>query len=213
MFILKLIPSRILSVQARKPSGIMGRYLMTKIFNKGNADLNAFVKELLDLQREDRVLEIGFGPGKLIKEIADITTEGVVEGVDYSQTMVQHASKVNAQHIAKGKVRVQSRECRTLPFEKESFDKVCSTNTLYFWKEPDKYFREMFRVIKSGGKIVIGFRDEKQMSKLPLSKDIFSAYSQDDVVGLLSDAGFSGAHMREKESVPFHSYCAVATKT
>ena len=89
MFLIKLIPSRILSLQARKPSGIIGRYLMTKIFNTGNADLNSFVKDTLDLQREDRILEIGFGTGKLIKEIADITTEGVVEGIDFSQTMLK----------------------------------------------------------------------------------------------------------------------------
>ena len=55
---------------------------MTKIFNSGNADLNSFVKEILSLQRNDSVLEIGFGPGKLINEMANLTTEGVVEGVD-----------------------------------------------------------------------------------------------------------------------------------
>jgi 16S rRNA A1518/A1519 N6-dimethyltransferase RsmA/KsgA/DIM1 with predicted DNA glycosylase/AP lyase activity len=69
MFIINLIPSRVLSLQARKPYGIIGRYVMTKIFNKGNADLNSFVKEMLDLKKNDRVLEIGFGPGKLLNEI------------------------------------------------------------------------------------------------------------------------------------------------
>ena len=212
MFIVKLIPSRVLSSQARKPSGIIGRYLMTKIFNSGNADLNSFVKEILDLQREDRVLEIGFGPGKLINEMAEITTDGVVEGIDFSQAMLKQASKVNKKHIEKGKVRLQNRECSSLPFDNESFDKLCSTNTLYFWKEPEKYFFEMFRVIKSGGKIVIGFRDDKQMSNLNLSEDIFSSYSQGNVINSLSDAGFSGAHIKEREGVPFLSYCAVATK-
>ncbi len=100
----------------------------------------------------------------------------------------------------------------TLPFDNESFDKLCSINTLYFWKEPDKYFSEMFRVTKSGGKIVIGFRDDKQMSNLNLSKDIFNLYSQNEVVSLLSDAGFSDTHIEEKEGVPFVSYCAVANK-
>ncbi len=100
-----------------------------------------------------------------------------------------------------------------LPFDNESFDKLCSTNTLYFWKEPDKNFSEMFRVIKSGGKIVIGFRDDKQMSNLNLSTDVFSYYSQDDVVNLLSEAGFADAHIEEKEGIPFVSYCAVANKT
>ena len=71
----------------------------------------------------------------------------------------------------------------------ESFDKLCSVNTIYFWKEPEKYLSEIFRVIKSRGKIVIGFRDEKQMSNLNLSKDIFNTYSLDDVVNFPSDSG------------------------
>lgn len=212
MLIVKLIPSRVLSLQARKPTGVIGRYVMTKIFNNGNADLNSFVKEMLDLKWDDRVLEIGFGPGALINEMAAITTEGVVEGIDFSGAMFKQASKVNKQHITAGKVRLHNGECGTLPFGNESFSKLCSTNTLYFWKEPDKYFSEMFRVMKSGGKIVIGFRDDKQMSNLNLSEDIFSSYSQDQVVSLLSGAGFSGSHVKEKEGMPFRSYCAVASK-
>jgi SAM-dependent methyltransferase len=212
MFIFKLIPSRILSLQARKPSGIIGRYLMTKIFNSGNADLNSFVKEVLDLQRDDKVLEIGFGPGKLINEMANITTEGVVEGIDFSPTMLAQASKVNKIHISIGRVKLHQGDCTVLPFDNESFTNLCSINTLYFWKEPDKYFSEMFRVMKPGAKVIIGFRDDTQMSNLGLSEDIFSFYSQDDVVTLLLDAGFSDAHIKEKEGVPFISYCAVATK-
>lgn len=212
MFILKLIPSKVLSLQARKPTGVIGRYVMTNIFNKGNADLNYFVKDILDLKINDQVLEIGFGPGKLINEMAKITTEGIVEGIDFSSAMFEQASKVNKRHILNDKVRLNKGECSTLPYENESFDKLCSINTLYFWKEPNKYFSEMFRVLKSGGQIVIGFRDDKQMNNLNLSEEIFSTYSLDEVVSMLSDAGFSNPHIKEKEGKPFLSYCAVATK-
>jgi ubiquinone/menaquinone biosynthesis C-methylase UbiE len=212
MWIIKLIPSRVLSLQARKPSGLIGRYIMTKIFNNGNADLNVFVKENLDLQPEDRVLEIGFGPGKLINEMATITIKGIVEGVDFSNAMLKQAEIVNKQHISSGRVILHKRECVSLPFDNEVFDKLCSTNTLYFWKTPQNYFAEMYRVIKPGGKIVIGFRDDKQASTLNLSDDIFNLYSQDDVINLLSAAGFGDAHVREKDGVPFVSYCAIATK-
>ncbi len=212
MLILKFIPSKVLSLQARKPAGIIGRYVMTRIFSRVNADLNSLVKEMLDLNRNDRVLEIGFGPGKLISKIAEITTEGVVEGIDFSPAMFRAAVKVNKYHIATGKVRLQKGECSSLPFDNESFDKLCSSNTLYFWKDPDKNLMEMFRVIKPGGRIVIGFRDDKQMSRLNLSEDIFSTYSLDEVVSLLTHAGFSDSHIVEKECRPFHSYCAVATR-
>jgi len=185
---------------------------MTKIFNDGNADLNAFVMDMLELKSGDKVLEIGFGPGKLINKMAEITTEGVVEGIDFSGVMLKLASRVNKKHIPSGRVRLRKGECRSLPFENGSFDKVCSTNTLYFWKDPRKYFIEIFRVIKTGGMIAIGFRDDKQMSNLNLSKDIFTTYSTDEAVSLLSNAGFSGAHVAKKVGKPFFSYCAMGTK-
>jgi hypothetical protein len=55
------IPSRVLSLQARKPSGVFGRYLMTKILNNDNVNLNAFAKKLIDLQSTDRIQGSGFG--------------------------------------------------------------------------------------------------------------------------------------------------------
>jgi len=212
MFIFKMIPSNVLSLQARKPTGLIGRYLMTKIFNEGNTDLNSFVMDMLELESKDRVLEIGFGTGKLINQMAAITTEGVVEGIDFSEVMLEQASRVNKHHIFNGNVRLQRRECKILPYENESFNKLCSINTLYFWKDPDKYFLEMFRVIKPGGTIAIGFRDDKQMSNLNLSSDVFTTYSQIEVVSLLSNAGFIDARVAEKKGKPFLSYCALAAK-
>jgi tRNA G46 methylase TrmB len=44
---------------------------MSRVFNKGNAELHALVKEALCIKGNDHVLEIGFGTGKLLKEIAD----------------------------------------------------------------------------------------------------------------------------------------------
>ncbi len=212
MWIVKLIPSRILSLQARKPSGFIGRFVMTKIFNSGNADLNTFVKESLSLNPADRVLEIGFGPGKLVNEMANITTDGTVDGIDFSGVMLKQAAKVNSRHISSGRVFLHKGECSSLPFENNVFDKLCSTNTLYFWKNPEDYISEMFRVLRSGGKVVIGFRDDVQMSNINLSEDIFNSFSKQDIINLLSNAGFHDAQIREKDGVPFVSYCAVATK-
>ena len=213
MFIIKLIPSSVLSRQARKPSGIIGRYLMTKVFNAGNFDLNSFAKETLDIKVDDRILEIGFGPGKLIKEMAEIAIKGHVDGVDFSRDMLKEATKVNRQLISKGRVKLHEGDCRTLPFDDDSFDKLCSINTLYFWEEPEKYFLEIFRVVKPGGMVVVGFRDKEQMSKLSLDQNVFSTYTQEDLVLLLTDTGFSRPRIEKKEGKPFLSYCAVGHKS
>ncbi len=166
MKLFNLIPTKILSQQARQPSGLIGRYVMPILF-KSNTDLNDFVQESLELTETDDILEIGFGSGKLLNKIAAIAN--YVEGIDFSEIMVIKASKLNQHYIANNKLRIQLGECSNLPYANKFFDKVCSVNTLYFWDNPQIYLQEIFRVIKIDGKIVLGFRDKEQMNNLDLS--------------------------------------------
>ncbi|MFK5983888.1 MAG: class I SAM-dependent methyltransferase [Pseudomonadota bacterium] len=212
MLLAKLLPQRVLSQQARKPSGFIGRFLMSNIFKKGNNDLNCFVEEVLKLQPSSHVLEIGFGPGKLISMMALTTTEGHVEGIDFSETMLDEAVRLNRQYISSNRVRIQKGDCRKLTYKDNTFDKVCSVNTLYFWNPPEIYLSEIFRVLKPGGNLVLGIRDSEQMDKLPLDKNIFSTYSLKEAVDLVSKAGFLDAHVQEKSGTSLNSYCVVGTK-
>ncbi|MGH1439426.1 MAG: class I SAM-dependent methyltransferase [Cellvibrionaceae bacterium] len=185
---------------------------MSKIFTTGNADLNTFVKECLELKSRDHILEIGFGPGALIHDMAKTINDGKIEGIDFSETMLKKASSVNKAHITSGKVALHKGDCSSLPFENNYFDKLCSVNTLYFWENPAANLKEILRVVKPAGKVVIGFRDAEQMANFDISKDIFSTYSKEQVVSLLSEAGFSNVVIKEKEGIPVTSYCAIATK-
>jgi len=210
--LVKMTPKKVFSQQAKKPTGLFGRLLMTKVFNRGNADLNDFTKEMLNLEKTDRILEIGFGPGQLVAEMASIATDGIVEGVDFSEPMLKQASKTNQQAIASNRVKLHLGECRELPFPDNSFDKLCSVNTLYFWDKPERYLLEMLRVLKPQGRIAIAFRDDEQMNRLDLCDDVFCIYSQTEVVNLLREAGFNDAYVVGKNGEPFTSYCAIATK-
>lgn len=205
-------PLKFLSLQARKPSGLFGKYVMTKIFDYVNAELNSLVKETVNPNKNDKILEIGFGSGKLIHGMAEIITEGIIEGIDFSDAMLHQARKLNKQYISDGTVKLQKGECCNLPYGNNLFDKGCSVNTLYFLKEPEKCFLEIYRTLKPKGKIVIGFRDNKQMNHLNLDKDIFNTYSLDEVVDLLTNSGFSNVQIVKKDGKWLMSYCAVAFK-
>lgn len=87
------------SKQARKPSGIFGRVFMSKIFDKGNLELNNLSQESLAIQKSDSILEIGCGTGLLINNIGDRLKNGIVEGVDFSKTMIAIAKKKNKKTI------------------------------------------------------------------------------------------------------------------
>ena len=80
--------STFFSEQARKPTGLFGHFYISKVFDKGNIEINTFTKETLDIKKGDYILEIGCGTGLLINEIANDLDNGFIEGIDFSKNMV-----------------------------------------------------------------------------------------------------------------------------
>ncbi len=161
------------SKQARKPSGIFGRWVMSRIFEKGNADLNCLMKELVSPEKDDHILEIGFGTGNLVRDMATNATQGLVEGIDFSQPMVNIARKKNKHFLEKGRVQLEQGSFEQMSYPENQFDKICSANTIYFWSDPVKTIKKIFTILKPGGKLVIGFGDKEQLEKKDLSSDVF----------------------------------------
>ena len=143
--------STFFSNQARRPGGLFGRFVMRIVFDQGNAFLNSFVSDLMSVQTDDRIIEIGSGTGKLIHEMAKKMETGFIEGVDFSNVMVSVAKKRNKHNIAKGKVKILEGNFDEMPFEKESFTKACSINTIYFWPEPKLTAKKIIFTLSSCG--------------------------------------------------------------
>jgi ubiquinone/menaquinone biosynthesis C-methylase UbiE len=201
------------SEQARKPSGLFGRLVMSRVFELGNVVLNDFMKELLSLDENDHVLEIGSGTGKLINEMAKLVEDGFIEGIDLSNTMVAIAQKKNRKHISKGKVNIRQGDFEKMAYRNNSFDKICSANTIYFWSDPDNFIKKIYRILKPGGKLVLAFEDKNQLEKRPLSTNVFHFYSQDEIANLLQRNGFSESIDILSREVKLNRYhCAVAVR-
>ena len=205
--------STFFSEQARRPDGIFGRMVMSIVFDRGNAFMNDFVSELMSVQTDDRIFEIGFGTGKLIYKLAQQIDKGFIEGVDFSRTMVSIAQKRNKKNIATGKVKIFEGDFDTMPCEKETFSKVCSVNTLYFWPTPVHTARKVADILKPDGKFILAFEDIEQLKQRKLNQEVFHLYSKDEVQDLLINAGFSNnvsIVSRKKGKSIFH--CVVAIK-
>jgi SAM-dependent methyltransferase len=200
------------SKQVRKPTGFFGRLIMSKIFDLGNAVLNDLMGELLTLQENDHVLEIGFGTGKLITEMARQARRGLIEGIDLSSTMVDMAKKRNRQYIAKGRVKIVLGDFDQVKYRDNGFDKVCSANTIYFWPDAKYTVRKIQRVLRPGGKLVLGFEDKAQLAKRQLNANVFSIYDENDVAQLLADVGFSDVEIKSKEMKSALVHCVIAAK-
>lgn len=174
--------------------------------------MNRFAIRLLDPKKHDSVLEIGFGNGKYIREIARTAGNGLVAGVDYSQTMVSQARKRNRKWIRQGKVEIHCGSADRLPFESDTFQKVFTVNTIYFWPHPDKEIAEIYRVLKPGGSCVISFRSKEKMERLPFAGDGFRLFEPDEVVRLVTDAGFKEVLLESMPDQALDVNCVMAIK-
>jgi ubiquinone/menaquinone biosynthesis C-methylase UbiE len=201
------------SKQARRPEGLFGRIVMRIVFDQGNAFLNNFVNDLISVQADDRVIEIGSGTGKLIHKMAQNIDKGLIEGVDFSGAMVSIARKRNKKNIANGKVKFIEGNFDEMPYENEKFSKACSVNTLYFWPSPAHTAKKIADILKPDGKFILAFEDILQLKQRKLNQNVFHLYSIDDVQDLLIKAGFSKnvkVISRKKRNLIFH--CVVAKK-
>ena len=132
--------SSFFSKQARRPSGLFGKYIMSLIFDKGNEPMNQFVYGLnVSSKKMMKSLRLVFGTGKLIKRIAKKIDKGIIEGADFSRTMVSIAGKRNRKNIENGKARLYEANFDEMPFENKLYNKIYSVNTIYFLAKSATY--------------------------------------------------------------------------
>ena len=157
--------SKYFSRQAGNPSGWFGRWVMSLVFNLGNVELNEMMKSCLRIQKEDRILEIGCGTGKLINKIASSIVGGCIEGVEISETMASMARKRNTRNVRSGRVIIHFGDFNDLFFFENTYDSVCSCNTVYFWPDPLSTIKKACSLLKPTGKLIIAFEDKSRLEK------------------------------------------------
>ena len=101
------------------------------------------------------VLDVGCGGGKTITKLAGMASEGKVYGVDHSPDAVNMARKINQELIASGRVEVQEGSVSHLPFADDMFDVITAIETHFWWPDLPGGMREIMRVLKPGGMLVI----------------------------------------------------------
>ena len=195
--------TRIFGAQCRKPHGWLGQ-LMGPLMNWRHQPLSRWTIEMLDIQPDSSILDIGCGGGMTIKEMAKIATGGFVAGVDYSEAMVQQSLKRNAAAVSARKVVIKKGDIASLPFEDASFDRACTVESFNYWLEPVAALKEVHRVLKDRGRVAITTAWSKEMDNqakyaVMAEKMRFPLYSGAEMVAMLTAAGFSEANFRLKD--------------
>jgi SAM-dependent methyltransferase len=184
--------------QARAPSGLFGRFCFWVMSHETKRD-NQLAVELMEVQPDDRVLEIGFGHGRTLAMLAALASDGFVAGIDPSPLMVQLANRRYRALVASGVLRVSEATSANIPHQDSSFDRACAVHTCYFWPNPRRDFGEIRRVLRDGGVLVVGVRakeDAARTAKYPAN--VYHFYDEDELRSLACDSGFSHVEFHER---------------
>jgi arsenite methyltransferase len=103
---------------------------------------------LMNLQPADCVLDLGCGSGWLARRLAASLPRGRVVGIDLSGEMIRRALLASADLPNVKFLRGTAEE---IAAEGDSFTKVLSVESAYYWPDAARGIREIFRVLHPGG--------------------------------------------------------------
>lgn len=129
----------------------LGARLLMGVTGPDTREEHRMALEMLAISSGDRVLDVGCGPGNFTRDFAAAAGEGLVVGLDASETMLAVASRVTA---AANAAYIRGDACE-LPFRDGSFDAVCCFAALYLIEEPMRALEEIVRVLAPGGRVAL----------------------------------------------------------
>ncbi|MFC4950976.1 class I SAM-dependent methyltransferase [Pseudonocardia sp. GCM10023141] len=192
---------RVLSAQAAHPRGVLG-HAMGRIWVTETAAANDKALTLLAAAPRERVLEIGFGPGRAILQLAAAGAH--VTGIDASPVMLTQARRRNAAAIRAEQVQLLTGHADALPLPDAAVDAVLAVHSVYFWADLAAGLRETHRVLAPGGRVVIAFRAAEHGLPRRFDPAVYRVPTTRGIQQALDAAGFdTSAVERDPQGVTY----------
>jgi ubiquinone/menaquinone biosynthesis C-methylase UbiE len=150
------------------------------------------------------LLEVGCGGGALLQEA--LKSECRAAAIDHSPDMVRLAQEVNHEAVAEGRLEVQQASADHLPFPDATFTCAAMTGVLGFLPDPVAALREIRRVLREDGRLVVLGSDPAIRGTMAAPEPMASRlhfYSDDELRQLAEDAGFDRARVVRRDLEPF----------
>ncbi len=191
--------------QFANPQGPIG-HLAGMLMAYMNHELNQWAISLLNIQADDCVLEIGFGPGEGIQQVSKLAHTGFVAGIDISDTMLQQARDRNILAIKNKQVALKTGSVAHLPYADQTFNKLFAVNSIQEWPDLENNLQELLRVLKPTGTAVI--TSQPRWIKTNKEAEQFGK----TIITAMANAGFQNMYLATKQMQPILAVSAIGTK-
>ena len=182
-----------LNQNSRKPIGIRGKVMANRMNGGAHAALSEWGMAHLHPGSDADALDIGCGGGANLARLLQMSPKGTATGADYSAVSVRESRKFNRIEVAQGRCEVVQADVAALPFPDDSFDAATAYETIYFWPDVPRALREVLRVLKPGGVLMVcneadGVNVTGEEWK-PTAGEL-TVYTEEQLLAFFRDAGF-----------------------
>ncbi|WP_280240768.1 class I SAM-dependent methyltransferase [Nocardia abscessus] len=207
------VRARLLSTlagQLGNPHGVLGKGVAF-LLDRGNKVAIAGAVSATGVAPGATAADIGFGGGAGLSLLLDrVGADGVVHGVEISADMLARARSRHASALGAGRLCLAEGSLTALPLADDSLDAAITVNTVYFVPDLTAACAELSRVVRPGGRLVIGIGDPDAMAKLPFTSYGFTLRPVPEVIAALEQAGCDVEH-RPLANRPIPHHLLVAT--
>ncbi len=198
--------------QVRKPTRYVGQ-LFAWTMNRSHGRITDWALSHLAISQDAKALDVGCGGGRTLEKLAARTASAY--GIDYAAGSVAASRAYNKGLIAEGRVVVEQASVSRLPFANDFFEQATAVETQYYWPDVANDMREILRVLKPGGRLMVvaeSYRGGRHDWLLgPVMRLLGSQrLSMDDHRVLFQSAGFAEVEVFEERSKGW--LCAIGRK-
>lgn len=192
-----------LSENFGNPKGVIGR-LMLSGMNMGHTPMAKWGFKQITVPQAGGIVDIGCGGGFNVKRLLKCSDKGTVYGVDLSAVSVEKSNATNKRELGK-RCRIYQASAEKLPFKDGELALATAFETVYFWKNIERCFAEVKRVLKEQGQFAVindpGDPNKHWEEMIPG----MTSYTAEDIKAFMEKAGFHDIRITKSKNM----YCVI----